>query len=269
MSRRRASGWAGQSLESLQERWARKSVVVYGRIDSTNEAARALADEGAPAGTVVLCREQTAGRGRAGHRWYSPRDAGLYMSVIFRPRSILHPPMLSILAGVGIVERLDEAFPGLRPGLKWPNDVVAGGRKLGGVLAEAAWSDSHPRHMVVGVGVNTLPLGQDAPPDVADRATSMADVLERDVALIEVADAVLAGLESRLEAPPATLAGDLLEQVDRYDWLRDRRVRLTLPGESGGNPGTCVGIAPDGALLFRPDRGALRRVADGVADPWT
>ena len=60
----------------------------------------------------------------------------------------------------------------------------------------------------------------------------------------------------------------LLDRVDRYDWLRDRRGVLTLPGEDQGQAGTCVGIAPDGALLFRPDRGALRRVMDGVIDPW-
>ncbi len=88
------------------------------------------------------------------------------------------------------------------------------------------------------------------------------------VQLADVADAVIAGLETRLLRAPRSLDGALLEQVDRYDWLRDRRARLTLPGDEAGQPGTCVGIAPDGALLFRPDRGALRRVTDGVVDPW-
>ena len=250
MSRRKTTEWDGESLEALQARWDRESVHLYGKIDSTNEAARELADEGAPAGTVVLCREQTAGKGRAGHAWYSPRD------------------MISILAGLGVAEHLDERFRGLAPGLKWPNDLVAGGLKLGGVLAEAYWSESGPRHLVLGVGINVRPLGREVPADFAGRATSVAAVLGRSVPLVEVADCVVGGLETWLTRAPASLEGPLLALVDRYDWLRDRRAKLTLPGDEQSQPGTCVGIAPDGALLFRPDRGALRRVTDGVVDPW-
>jgi len=268
MSRRKTTEWDGESLEALQARWDRESVHLYGKIDSTNEAARELADEGAPAGTVVLCREQTAGKGRAGHAWYSPRDAGLYLSLILRPTDLSHPAMISILAGLGVAEQLDERFRGLAPGLKWPNDLVAGGLKLGGVLAEAYWSESGPRHLVLGVGINVRPLGREVPADFAGRATSVAAVLGRSVPLVEVADCVVGGLETWLTRAPASLEGALLALVDRYDWLRDRRAKLTLPGDEQSQPGTCVGIAPDGALLFRPDRGALRRVTDGVVDPW-
>lgn len=268
MSRRKTTDWAGESLEALQSRWDRESVVLYGKVDSTNEAGRELADDGAPSGTVVLCREQTAGKGRAGHSWYSPADAGVYLSMIFHPADLSHPAMISILGGLGVVERLDGRFPGLAPGLKWPNDVVAGGRKLGGVLAEAAWSESRVRYLVVGVGINVRPLDGAAPPDVVARATAIDAVIGGTTPLVDVADCVIAGLEAWLPRPPAALEGDLLTRVDRYDWLRDRRAHLTLPGEEHGQPGTCVGIAPDGAMLFRPDRGALRRVSDGVVDPW-
>jgi hypothetical protein len=85
---------------------------------------------------------------------------------------------------------------------------------------------------------------------------------------VTVADRVIEGLELWLPRSPVSLTADLLSRVDRYDWLRDRRARLTPPGAEEGQPGTCVGIAPDGALLFRPDQGALRRVTDGVVDPW-
>jgi BirA family biotin operon repressor/biotin-[acetyl-CoA-carboxylase] ligase len=268
MSRRTTAEWDGYSLEALRERWGRESVVLHGKIDSTNEAARERAETGAPAGTIVVCREQTAGRGRAGRDWYSPRDAGLYLSMILRPRDLSHPAPVSILAGLGVVERLDAAFSGLRPALKWPNDIVASGRKLGGVLAEASWSEARPRYLVIGVGINVRALGRAAPPDVLERATSLATELDRKVPLVEVADAAIEGLETWLREPPVTLAGTVLDRVDQYDWLRDRRAVLTLPGEGPAQTGTCVGIAPDGALLFRPDRGALRRVTDGVVDPW-
>lgn len=270
MSRRTVSRWDGRSVEELRDRWGRDDVVLYGKIDSTNAAAIERADEGAAAGSVVVCREQTEGRGRAGHAWYSPRDAGLYLSLVLRPTRILHPPLVSILAGLGLVEKLDVAFPGLAPGLKWPNDIVASGRKLGGVLAEAAWSDAHPRHLVVGVGINVRPLSEGAPRELEGRATSIDTELGRSIPLVEVADAAIAGIEAWLPDTPGAMDGALLERVDRYDWLGDRRAVLRLPGEeqTAGLPGTCVGIAPDGALLFRPDRGALRRVTDGVVDPW-
>ena len=83
-----------------------------------------------------------------------------------------------------------------------------------------------------------------------------------------MADAVVRGLETHLSHPEPVLTQALLDEVDRHDWLRDRRVRLTSPGaeagETQGTSGVCVGIAPDGALLFRPDRGALRRVQSGT-----
>ena len=269
MSRRKTTEWAGESLEALQGRWDRESVMLYGKVDSTNEVARDLAEDGAPAGTVVLCREQTAGRGRAGHEWHSPRDAGVYLSMVLRPADLSHPGMISILGGLGVVERLDAHFRGLAPRLKWPNDLIAGGLKVGGVLAEASWSESRPRYLVVGVGINVRPLGSDTPAEVRDRATAVDSVIGETASLVEVADCVISGLETWLPHAPASLDGDLLTRVDRYDWLRDRRARLTLPGAEDGHAGTCVGIAPDGALLFRPDRGALRRVSDGVVDPWS
>jgi BirA family biotin operon repressor/biotin-[acetyl-CoA-carboxylase] ligase len=268
MSRRKTTEWAGETLADLQSRWDREGVVLFGEVDSTNEAARDLAEDGAPAGTVVLCREQTAGRGRAGHEWHSPKDAGVYLSMILRPAELAHPALVSILGGLGVVECMDGRFRGLRPGLKWPNDLVAGGLKLGGILAEAAWSESRPRYLVVGVGINVRPLDRGAPADVAGRATAIDSVVGETVSLVDVADCVINGLEAWLPRAPASLEGDLLTRVDRYDWLRDRRARLTLPGDEAGHTGTCVGIAPDGALLFRPDRGALRRVSDGVVDPW-
>lgn len=268
MSRRKTAEWGGESLAALQARWKRDSVYLYGKIDSTNLAARDLAEDGAPSGTLVLCREQTAGRGRSGHDWFSPRDAGVYLSMVLRPADLSHPAMVSILAGLGVAECLDARFKGLRPAVKWPNDLVAEGRKLGGILGEAAWSESRARYLVVGVGINVRRLGAAAPADLADRATSVDSILGVKTPLPEVADCIVHGLEKWLVDPPAALEGSLLELVDRYDWLRDRRARLTMPGADDSQPGTCVGIAPDGALLFRPDRGALRRVTDAVVDPW-
>jgi biotin-(acetyl-CoA carboxylase) ligase len=97
---------------------------------------------------------------------------------------------------------------------------------------------------------------------------ALDDYLEQPAELVDVADAVVRGLEKYLSHPEPVLTPALLDEVDRHDWLRDRRVLLTSPsadeGEAHATSGVCVGIAPDGALLFRPDRGALRRVQAGT-----
>ena len=159
MSRRQVKKWAGHSAEELRERWGRESVFLFGSVDSTNQAAADLAEEGAPEGSIVLAREQSAGRGRDGRRWHSPPGSGLYLSMLYRPGVAELGPLISILAGLGVTRRLDYAFPGLDPAVKWPNDIMAGDRKIGGILAEAVWGDGGPRHLVVGVGLN---VGEDS-----------------------------------------------------------------------------------------------------------
>ena len=268
MSKKSEVEWGGLSALQLGERWSRDTVHVLDSVESTNDAAKQLVEEGAPDGTIVLAREQTKGRGRAGHSWHSPHDAGVYLSIVYHPRDLSHPAPLVILAGLGIVEELERTFRGLRPMLKWPNDLMVGDGKFGGILAEAAWSDAAPRYLVVGTGINVRPLGRKAPKDVRRGGTALDDHLGEPAELVEVADAVVRGLERHLSHPEPVITAALLDEVDRHDWLRDRRARLTTPrtdeAEAHGTSGVCVGIAPDGALLFRPDRGALRRVQAGT-----
>lgn len=251
--------WAGASREELRDRWGRESVHLYGSTDSTNQRAKELADAGARAGTVVVAREQTAGRGRAGRSWHSPPDDGVYLTVVFRPDRIENPVLLQLLAGLGVAAALDADFEGLDPAVKWPNDLVAEGRKFGGVLSEAAWEEDTPRFLVVGAGINVRPP-DGLPAELEAGATSMEEVLGEEVSLLPVADAVIRGLEESLVDAPRSLDSTSLDLLDRYDWLRDRRVEVRPGDEEEFLVGVCVGVAPDGALLFRPDSGALRRL---------
>lgn len=266
MTGERASSWDGRSVEELRERWGRDEVHLFGRAESTMDVARRLADdEEAPEGTVVVAREQSEGRGRGGRRWRSP-PGGVYLSVVFRPRDVENPGLLPVVAGLGVVRELDEGWPGLEMALKWPNDLLAGGRKLGGLLAEAVWGDEGVRFLVAGVGVNVRPLPDELPGEVLERATCLDDEVGEEVELVEVADAVIDGLEAYLPDAPGRMDAPTLDLLDRYDVLRDRRVEVDLPDEEEPLPGVCVGIAPDGKLLFRPDRGALRRLDRGEVE---
>lgn len=259
--------WDGRTAEELKERWDADGVVALRSVSSTNDEARRLAEEeDAPARTIVVAGEQTAGRGRGGRKWSSPPGAGVYLSMVFRPEALEAAPV-SILAGLGIARALDRAFPDLDPTIKWPNDLYAAGLKLGGVLSEATWESGRPRWLVTGVGINVRPLGEGMSREIRRHATSIDEELERTVPLVEVADAVVEGLSEQLAAPRPRLGTKDLSDLDRYDGMRDRRATLEPPGDAEPLPGKCVGIAPDGALLFRPDRGALQRVTEGSLVP--
>jgi BirA family biotin operon repressor/biotin-[acetyl-CoA-carboxylase] ligase len=142
---------------------------------STNDVAARLAESGAEEGTTVVAEMQTAGRGRHGRVWFSPPGAGLYVSVIVRPRSGLgndeNPAaLLTLASGVAIAEAV-RTVTGLPAEIKWPNDVLIGGRKLAGILAEAAVQAGVLEFIVVGFGVNLQPAPY--PQQLASRVTSI------------------------------------------------------------------------------------------------
>lgn len=253
-----AERWAGASVAALREQWDRESVFAYDRITSTNDLARELAEAGTPCGTVVLCRQQTAGRGRAGRSWASPAGAGLYLSMVFRPAAATVPPLATVVAGVDLARELNRRFPGLGAAVKWPNDLMARERKLGGVLAETNGADAEEIFLVVGVGIN---VESGRLPEEVEGAVALADCVGP-ASLVDVADAVVAGLERRLPSIPTSLDPASLDELDRLDWLRNRWVEHRIPDREPA-VGLAAGIAPDGALLLRPRGGALRRVVAG------
>lgn len=253
-----AKGWAGESVAGLREHWSRESVFAFDRVPSTNDLARELAEAGAPSGAIVLCDEQTAGRGRAGRSWQSPAGAGLYLSMVFRPRAVTVPPLLTVVAGVDLARELNRCFPGLGSAVKWPNDLMARERKLGGILAETARDGDKDVFLIVGVGIN-VEAGR--LPDDLDGAVALEDCVGP-ARLVDVADAVVAGLERRLPRVPTSLDTASLDELDRLDWLKNRWVEHRLSDREPA-VGLAAGIAPDGALLLRPRGGALRRVVAG------
>ena len=137
---------------------------------STNDRLKALARGGAPEWTAVLADAQTGGRGREGRTWASP-PGGLYLSVLLRPR-IAKVGLLPLAAGVAVAEAAAEL--GVATELKWPNDVLASGRKLAGILAEAASGPAGVEWVVLGLGVNVALEASSVPPEIAGAVTSLA-----------------------------------------------------------------------------------------------
>jgi BirA family biotin operon repressor/biotin-[acetyl-CoA-carboxylase] ligase len=229
----------------------------YHEVASTNDVAAQLAERGADEGCVVVAEGQSAGRGRFGRTWASPAGAGLYVSAVLRPTHVV-APLVTLAAGVSIAEGI-QAATGLEPCLKWPNDVFVGGRKLAGILAEAAAPPAGRPYVVLGFGINVMPAA--FPPNVAARATSLEGELGRGVDRALLLTSCLERLASRY----ADLQQDRAVQV--LDAWRTRaaamlRRRVEWDGGQVATRGVAEDIDDTGALLVRTEAG-VRRVISG------
>jgi BirA family biotin operon repressor/biotin-[acetyl-CoA-carboxylase] ligase len=231
----------------------------YDHVSSTNDVAARLAERGAEEGCVVVADAQSAGRGRLGRTWSSPGDAGLYVSVVLRPRAGI-TGLVTIAAGVAIAEGI-QAASGLEASVKWPNDLYAGGRKLAGILAEAGSSENGTPHVVLGFGVNVRAVA--FPPDVMSRATSVEGELGRPVDR----DLLLASCLERL----ASRYGDLQDGraaavLDAWRLRAASTLRRRVEWECGQTQarGVAENIDEDGALLVRVGDDIVRVISGEV-----
>lgn len=175
---------------------------------STNDALRALAEQGAAEGTAVVARTQTHGRGRQHRPWHSPPGLGLYLSVLLRPPwPAADSGVLALLAGIAVATALRQlGVPGVA--LKWPNDVLTGGKKISGVLVEPVLRGDHIGFAVIGIGVNVRHGAEDFPPELRGTATSCAlagAACTPEQALAAVLAALEAAYRCALRDGPASL----------------------------------------------------------------
>jgi BirA family biotin operon repressor/biotin-[acetyl-CoA-carboxylase] ligase len=240
----------------------------FSETGSTNDVAARLAEAGAPEGTTVIASAQTAGRGRLGREWYSPPDAGVYVSVICRARAAA--PYLTLAGGVAVADGI-RASTGLPVEIKWPNDVViqdrrgsARRRKLAGVLAEAPSDTRGLQYVVLGFGVNLRPSAY--PPGIAGRASSLETELGRPVDAALLLASILQGLARHFRALSAGTSNDLLA---RWRELAPSALGASVVCETAGGRqrGVTAGIGEDGALLVRVGDRTERVIAGEVV--WT
>jgi BirA family biotin operon repressor/biotin-[acetyl-CoA-carboxylase] ligase len=239
----------------------------YRTIGSTNDVAASLAAGPASEGAVVIAEAQTAGRGRRGHRWFSPPGSGLYVSVVLSPARARASPdrataLLTLSAGVALAEAIERSS-GLVPAIKWPNDLLVGRRKLAGILAEgvAPPAGGAVTSVVLGYGINVSRTAY--PPELGDCATSLESELGRPIDRAMLCAETLAALAERYR--------DLLDA--RFDAILDAW-RARAPGSRGAavawddpggtRTGTTAGVDEIGALLVRSGDRVERIVAGEV-----
>lgn len=238
----------------------REYVHYFDSIDSTNTCAKALARQGSPHGTAVLAGSQSSGRGRMGRSFHSPAGTGIYMSVILRPeckpQELMH---LTCAVGCAMCDAVEEVC-GVRPGIKWINDLVLLGRKIGGILTELGFTpDGRVDYAVVGIGINCNQTLKDFPPELHSIAASLGMVTGQTVDTAALAAAMLAALE----------------EMSRF-LLPDRKVIMTryradcvtlgkavqLHGQRTGSA-FALDADDDGGLIVRLEDGTVHTVQSG------
>ena len=237
-----------------------KRVFHFFKTDSTNRVAMELGYSGEPEGTVVLAEAQSAGRGRSGRIWHSEKGTGLYFTILLRPRlSPAQAPLLTMLAGLSAQTAI-AAQTGLVAELKWPNDLLLGGKKLGGILTEMHAEPSAVRFVIVGIGLN---VNQEKfPSELSSTATSIRKESGKLSYRLELLARLLTQFESDynrfLRDGPAFVV-ERFESVSSF--AKGRRVRVDTGTESYA--GVTAGLSPDGLLLVQRDGGPLSTVIAG------
>ena len=244
-----------------------KNIRYFRAIGSTNTAAMQAAVQGAAEGSVFIAEEQLAGRGRGGHQWHSEARAGIYMSVILRPE--MEPASalaLSLIAGIAVHDAIAHTCK-IAPDLRWPNDVLLGGRKVAGILTETSADMKRMHHAVIGMGINVN--HSKFPADLAREATSIAIETGREwprgtlvVALLESLDRQYRGLQTEATQ---TMNETIREFEKRSSFVTGANVAVH-DREPGMNEysGTTIGLDERGFLRVQTGAGVKTVLSGGI-----
>ena len=242
-------------------------VLYFDSLDSTNNYAKKIALEGAEEGLTIVAGSQSEGRGRLGRKWDSPSGGGIYLSIILRPPLPPEGVQSITLAAAVAVARAIEGITGIKPGIKWPNDVLLDGRKVCGILTEMNSEMERVNFIVLGIGINYNRQQHEFPGELAGKATSLSAYAgERDMELKEsgrlnMLRAVLQELDKVYSKVTNNRIGEILDEWKEYSVTLGKEVRII----SGATEYTAVAedITYDGKLIVRCSDGNIRLIQSG------
>ncbi len=242
-------------------------VIRFRRVDSTNLRAEALARSGEPAWSVIWAEEQTAGRGRFQRRWVSPAGLGLWFSLILRPQlSLREWSRISLLSALVVAEALEEkvqmAARGKTVGVKWPNDVFIGERKIGGVLLQNGRDFAGTNFLVVGIGINVNQRRDDFPEDLQETATSLFRETGMFWELEPLLREILERLYQEYRNQEKHRFSEIVSRFEQKMLFRDKKVEIKLPNKIVS--GKIVKLSEEGFLILETDKGEVLVTAGDV-----
>jgi BirA family transcriptional regulator, biotin operon repressor / biotin---[acetyl-CoA-carboxylase] ligase len=240
---------------------------LFPSIESTNTHAMQEGPKGAPHGSVYIAEEQTAGRGRGDHAWHSEPNTGIYVSILLRPQLAAADGLwLSLATGLA-VQRAIENVTGLVTDIRWPNDLLLNGKKVGGILMEMNAEASRIRYAVIGIGIN-VNQGK-FPAELRSQATSLRLETDRRIVREDLLVEMLQCLRNEIDAliQPDSFAAVCAEILHRLEtkstWIRGKQVFVD---EAGGYTGVTAGLDEKGFLRVQTDDGVRRVLSGGVRE---
>jgi BirA family transcriptional regulator, biotin operon repressor / biotin---[acetyl-CoA-carboxylase] ligase len=246
--------------QELQTAYFGQSILHFLRIDSTNTQARIWAVAGAPEGALVLSEYQAQGKGRLNRLWQSPPGKNLLFSLILRPD---WPPSMAfygtVLASVSLCRTIQE-IAGITAGIKWPNDLYVGDKKLAGILTEFSLDQECLEYMIIGIGLNCNWAPPETPPD-GQPATSLLRESGQEISRLLLLTRFLSHSETLYQRCAREGIGFLREEWNRYSLVNRRRVKLI--GSQGDWIGLAQGIDEYGGLILLLDDGRKKTFLTG------
>lgn len=238
----------------------RGNIHYFDTIDSTNTQAKRMAADGAPHGTVLIADTQTGGRGRMGRSFHSPAGSGIYLSMILRPNCVAQDLLhLTCATAVAAADGIQDAT-GLRPGIKWTNDLVYERKKLGGILTELALNGGgNVDYAVVGIGINCNQTADEFPREIQNIATSLQLCTKKEIDRAAIIAAILEALH--LMSNTLQHTESILSRY-RQDCITIGQ-DISLACGDDVSYGKALDVDEKGALLVRFDDGQIRAVNSG------
>ena len=245
----------------LTTKWMGRTIHYFHTIDSTNSEAYQLALQGAKEGEVVIAESQMKGRGRLGRHWFSPPFLNLYLSVILRPQIPPHQAsLITLMAAVAAADAV-EKFSDLHPTIKWPNDILLGGRKVAGLLNEIHSETDRIHFVILGIGINLNMDGKAFPKEIRETATSLKKAMGQTIPRKAFLGFLLEKLEEWYEVFLKKGGSVILEEWRARASIEGKRVKVTSFGEV--LVGRAIDVDSDGALILEMEDGGRKRIVAG------
>ncbi len=238
-----------------------RDIRVFEETTSTNDVIEKLARDGVKEGVVVFAESQTRGRGRLGRKWISPERKGLWFSILLRPDLRPQETTQLTVASATALRRAIQSETGLKPEIKWPNDILIGGKKVAGILTELSAELDRVKHVILGIGVDVNLGAGEFPPELRRLATSLKIEAGRTILRPELASAVLRELDfdyARICAGKFTAVAD---EWQAHCATISHEVTIQIGGRR--IRGRAESLDEDGALLVRTEHGHLERITGG------
>ncbi len=252
---------ANEIKANLKTKLVGKEIFSFEETQSTMDVARNLAANGAPEGTVVFAEHQTQGRGRMGRSWLSPRGEGIWASIILRPNfSPGRAPSITIMAALAVAEAIRETTH-LSASIKWPNDILIRGKKIGGILTEMVAEMDMIEFVIVGIGVNVSLKIEDLPKSLHKKVSCLKDELGEGFPRIPLAQEILRKLDQFYLLLKSEGFDSIAEKWRSLSATLGKHIKASFQGAT--IEGQAVDIDSDGALVVRLDNGFCERLTTG------